>query len=194
MEWTCEACGQPVAQPKGLTVSAAVLAHALKVGHDQANVRRVLLSGTVQRWITEAEREQQKVKEGALRAEEQACQETLLTERRGSWQDWSSSARSWLLPELPMPTPEWLGLGGLGAVLLGLFLSAVGNDAGWCARHPGSDGHNMRVSGACVDVLANASVFEIFAGHVCFWVLLAGVISLVAAAVLWVRRQIAPVD
>lgn len=194
MEWTCEACGQPVAQAEGLTTAAAVRAHASKVGHDQASVRRVLPSGTMQRWRTEDEREQQRAKERVVRAEEQPRRALLQTERRGSWEDRSSSARRWALPELAMPTPEWLGLGGLGAVLLGILLKAVGYEAGYCATHPHSDGYNMRVPGSCLEILANASGFEVLAGHVWGWVLLAGVMSLVAAAVLWVRHQIAPMD
>lgn len=192
VEWTCEACGQPVAQTEGLTTAAAVRAHASKAGHDQASVRRVLPSGTVQRWRTEAEREQQRAKEPALRAEEQPRRATLQAEGRGSWKHRSSSARSWALPELAMPTPEWLGLGGLGAVLLGILLYAVGYEAGYCAANPQSDGYNMRVSGSCLEILSNASGFEVFAGHVWGWVLLAGVMSLVGAAVLWVRHQISP--
>lgn len=192
MEWTCEACGQPVAQTEGLTTAAAVRAHARHVGHDQASVRRVLPSGKVQRWRTEAEREQQRAKERALRAEEQRRRAMSRTERQGSWDDRSVSAKSLTLPALSMPQPEWLALGGLGAVLLGFLLQAAGYEASWCTRHPDSDGYNMRVSGSCSDILANASAFEVFAGHVWFWVLFAGVISLVTAAVLWVRHQIAP--
>lgn len=118
---------------------------------------------------------------------------SLQTERLSNWEDRSSSSRSWALPDV-MPTPEWLGLGGLGAVLLAIFLSAVGYEAGYCAAHPHSDGYNMRVPGSCIEILATASEFEVVAGHAWAWVLLAGVISLIAAAVLWVRHHIAPMD
>lgn len=156
-------------------------------------MRRVLPSGTMQRWRTEAEREQHRAKERAARAEEQARRTPLQTERLSNWEDRSSSSRSWALPDV-MPTPEWLGLGGLGAVLLAIFLSAVGYEAGYCAAHPHSDGYNMRVPGSCIEILATASEFGVVAGHAWAWVLLAGVISLVAAAVLWVRHHIAPMD
>lgn len=95
------------------------------------------------------------------------------------------------MPELAMPVHGCLGMGGLGAFLLGCLLSAVGSEAGWCARHPHSDGYNMRASGSCAEILTKASEFEVFAGHIWGWVLLAGVMSLAAGALLWARHQIA---
>ncbi|MFB7914821.1 hypothetical protein [Streptomyces sp. NPDC056061] len=155
-------------------------------------MRRELPSGTVQRWRTEAERERQRAEERALRSEEQRRRAMSRTDGQGDWGDRSASARGLVLPEFRMPAPEWPALGGLGAIVLGSLLQGVGYEVDWCAKNPESGGYNMRVSGSCVDILADASAFEVFAGHVWFWMQLAGVVSLVTAAVLWVRVHLAP--
>lgn len=50
----------------------------------------------------------------------------------------------------------------------------------------------MFASASCSCILANASAFAVIAGHVSGWVLVASIVSLVVAAVLWVRHPIAP--
>jgi len=192
----CEACGRPVTQDEGMTTAAAVRAHARQAGHDQASVRRVMPSGTVQRWRTEAERERErereKAKEQALGAEERRRWAALRTEGRGRWANRSTPAKNSALPVAPTPPHVWLALGGLGAVVLGFVLRVAGGEAGWCATHPDSEGNNTFASESCSYILADASAFEVFAGHVWGWVLIAGIVSLAVAAVLWVRHHIAP--
>ncbi|WP_326615293.1 hypothetical protein OG949_41080 (plasmid) [Streptomyces scopuliridis] len=136
-------------------------------------------SGTVYRWRTEAEREE--AEERALRAEE----------RRRLAQEEAGRATSGKSRTRPVTTSHvWLALGGLGAVVLGFVVQLVGGEAGWCvAKHPDSMGSNFE---SCSYILANASAFEVIAGHLWGWVLLAGIVSLLAAAVLWVRHHIAP--
>lgn len=195
-EWTCEACGRPVAQAEGVTTAAAVRAHARQAGHGQASVRRVTPSGAVHRWRTEAEREREreKAEERALRAEERRRWAELRTEGQGRRTNRIASPKRSALPVAPTPPHVWPALGGLCAVVLGFILLEVGGEAGRCARHSGSESNHMFAFESCSHALGNASAFEVFAGRVGGWVLLAGIMSLVIAVVLWVRHHIAPGD
>ncbi|MFC9342876.1 hypothetical protein ACFT0G_06125 [Streptomyces sp. NPDC057020] len=70
------------------------------------------------------------------------------------------------------------------------MLNSVGYDQAWCMDNPGNPGYNMRVSGDCNRIRDAATSAEVFAGRASFWVLVAGVVCLISAAVSRVRQEI----
>ncbi|RMI44443.1 hypothetical protein [Streptomyces triticirhizae] len=81
-------------------------------------------------------------------------------------------------------------IGGLGVVALpvGWVLFLIGGEPAYCWRNP-DEGYNVHVSRDCSAVLAEGHMVRIVAGQAGLWLMLAAVVALVAAAVLWVAGE-----
>ncbi|MCG5119584.1 hypothetical protein MA546_12520 [Streptomyces sp. T7(2022)] len=162
-------------------------------------MQRVLASGAEQRWRTEEDR----ARDAERRARE--------TEHVPHAQTPAREPRPRRPPESP-PRPEkrkdsarapWSGplapekdslyplfaVVGLGAIVLGFFLVAVGGEAGWCYHHPDDGGYHVHASQDCSTILRSSSWIEVFAGAAGVWVFLTGIVSLIVAALLLVVHE-----
>lgn len=205
MTWKCAKCGEAITLTNGEQIPEATRRHSRRAAHAWTGAHRTLPSGTVQRWLTPDERADQaeKATRGGAARERTAHKQPHQAPAPATGGGWTEGPgfgrlqRKQPRPVLGNPSPAYrqpqpegvpslVGLAGLATLISGFTMMSLDGETGWCLDHPDDEGHHMRASRDCPSILADATAFETFAGYVGGWLVLGGVLALIAALMLYV--------